>query len=175
MSEAVALDELLEPQRFHALLLALYGPELMPAQLPVLVSQWSKYYFMVLWREALAGRAPPLSGGLRIALDERGLPVGFGSDEGLGGLALAIEDHLPPLIERLARLGGVASAVLWGNAGDCLEQQASERAKAWLEAPDSPLFAAVSYDEQGRRRRRTCCLSYKVEWVGHCEHCPLLP
>ncbi|MCS5515873.1 hypothetical protein NWF32_13810 [Pseudomonas qingdaonensis] len=51
------LAELLRPDAFDALLLGLYGPELMPAQRPVLVSQWSKYYFAVLWRAALVGRA----------------------------------------------------------------------------------------------------------------------
>lgn len=170
-----ARDELFEPQAFHGLLLALYGSELMPAQLPVLVSQWSKYYFMLLWREALAGRAPDWSDRLLIALDERGLPVAYGADDGRRGLAEVIDAHLPPLIERLARLGGVPAAVLWGNAGDCLEQVAGEAVKPWLQDPGSPLFAAVGEDVAGRRRRRTCCLSYKVEWVGHCEHCPLLP
>lgn len=168
-------DALFESQTFHGLLLALYGPELMPAQLPVLVSQWSKYYFMLLWREALAGRAPRWSAELRVELDARGLPAAYGAGDGLNGLAEVIDAHLPPLIERLARLGGVPAAVLWGNAGDCLEQVAGDAAKPWLQDLDSPLFAAVGEDAAGRRRRRTCCLSYKVEWVGHCEHCPLLP
>ncbi|MNG23124.1 hypothetical protein D3C84_1076890 [compost metagenome] len=84
------------------------------------------------------------------------------------------------MVLRLAALGAVAPAVLWGNAGDCLDQ-ALQRSEGdghglgcLLTSADSPLFAAVSVDAAGRRRRRTCCLSYKVDWVGHCEHCPLL-
>ncbi|WP_170969011.1 (2Fe-2S)-binding protein, partial [Pseudomonas viridiflava] len=28
-------------------------------------------------------------------------------------------------------------------------------------------------DAEPRRQRKACCLSYQVEWVGRCEHCPL--
>ncbi|MCR8721933.1 siderophore-iron reductase FhuF, partial [Pseudomonas syringae] len=42
----VALPELLQPTRLDQLLLSVYGPQLMPSQLPVLVSQWAKCYFM---------------------------------------------------------------------------------------------------------------------------------
>lgn len=186
MKQTVMLSELLRPVSFHRLLLALYGPELMPAQLPVLVSQWSKYYFALFWREAVsarcAGRGLALSNNVGVSLDDRGLPLAFeplatGSDS----LQSLLEHHLTPLVQQLAAFGSVPVAVLWGNAGDCLEQclQALEvdlvEARDLLDRPGSPLFAAVSYDAHGLRRRRTCCLSYKVAWVGHCTHCPLNP
>nr|WP_319528694.1 siderophore-iron reductase FhuF [Pseudomonas laurentiana] len=186
MTQTVRLSELLRPAYFHRLLLALYGADLMPAQLPVLVSQWSKYYFSMFWREAVsarcAGRGLALPGNVGVSLDERGLPLAFEPmDAGSEDLQGLLEQHLAPLIQQLAALGSVSVAVLWGNAGDCLEQclQALEvdlvEARDLLDRPGGPLFAAVSYDANGLRRRRTCCLSYKVAWVGHCAHCPLNP
>lgn len=169
----LTLAELFTAQRFDALLLGLYGPQLMPAQRPVLVSQWSKYYFSLLWREALAGQAPLLAATL--ALDGRGLPVAVSAQVMGAGVVEVLEQHLPWVVARLATLGDVPAAVLWGNAGDCLEQLAGEQpvVRQLLETPGNPLYAAVRYDAQGRRVRRTCCLSYKVAWVGPCEHCPL--
>lgn len=174
MKPAVALADLLAPGYFRGLLLALYGAELMPAQLPVLVSQWSKYYFAVLWPAALNGRAPSVIDEVGVELDERGLPLAFAP--GSGDLQAVVEGHVRPLIQRLAALGEVPAAVLWGNAGDCLELLVNQypSARFLLESPASPLFAAVRHAPDGRRVRRTCCLSYKVDWVGHCAHCPLL-
>ncbi|MGH8383721.1 siderophore-iron reductase FhuF [Pseudomonas sp.] len=181
MSASLSLEKVLEPARFEALLLDLYGPELMPAQRPVLVSQWSKYYFAVVWQSLLGGTLLPVFGATDVTLDSRGLPLALG---GRGacceGLEAMLEHHLQPLLVRLAALGAVAPAVLWGNAGDCLDQALQRREgdgsglSRLLTSPDSPLYAAVSFDAAGKRRRRTCCLSYKVDWVGHCEHCPLL-
>ncbi|MNJ22485.1 ferric iron reductase involved in ferric hydroximate transport [compost metagenome] len=178
---SVSLQYLLEPARFEALLLELYGPELMPSQRPVLVSQWSKYYFALIWQSLLGGASLTEFAVTELTLDGRGLPLALSEHgEHCAGLAAILEQHLQPLVLRLAALGPVASAVLWGNAGDCLDQ-ALQRAEGndcglghLLSSPDSPLYAAVSLDESGQRRRRTCCLSYKVQWVGHCEHCPLL-
>ncbi|PWB32881.1 siderophore-iron reductase FhuF [Pseudomonas sp. SDI] len=172
------LGQLLRAERFHPLLLALYGAELMPAQLPVLASQWSKYYFAMLWQAASLGQVPPWHEDLAIELDERGLPLAFGRSAApyCASLQAVLEQHLRPLIAALAQVGEVPAAVLWGNAGDCLEQQLKDhpQARQLLDTPGSPLFAAVRYSVAGVRCRRSCCLSYKVDWVGHCEHCPLL-
>lgn len=174
----MTLDELLQPARFQSLLLALYGPELMPAQLPVLVSQWSKYYFAMLWQAASAGQVPARFDAVTVELDARGLPVTFMAAQApyCASFSDVLEQHVRPLIARLALLGQLPAAVLWGNAGDYLEQQLKDdpQARALLTSAHSPLFEAVRYEAEGRRRRRTCCLSYKVAWVGYCEHCPLL-
>ncbi|NER60940.1 siderophore-iron reductase FhuF [Pseudomonas sp. MAFF212428] len=171
----LTLADLLTAKRFDALLLGLYGPALMPAQRPVLVSQWSKYYFSVLWRMALAGQAPLQVEALVLEVDERGLPVALSAPGPAGGVAELLVQHLPVVIARLAALGQVPAAVLWGNAGDCLDQLAGGQPalRQWFDTPGNPLYAAVGHDAEGRRVRRTCCLSYKVAWVGHCEHCPL--
>lgn len=181
MSAPLWLSRVLSPARFDALLLDLYGPGLMPAQRPVLVSQWSKYYFALVWRLVASGGQVPLFTQTRIVLDARGLPLELSADAGYcGDLEQLLEHHLTPLVQRLATLGEVAAAVLWGNAGDCLDQALqhdqvdSTGLRRLLETPGSPLYAAVTRDAACRRRRRTCCLSYKVDWVGHCEHCPLL-
>ncbi|QVM99131.1 siderophore-iron reductase FhuF [Pseudomonas sp. SORT22] len=178
MSSPITLQALLDETRFDALLLALYGPELMPAQRPVLVSQWSKYYFALLWRTLREGASLAAFSQTSLLLDERGLPLALIADGAPCQDLLA--EHLQPLVARLAERGALATAVLWGNAGDCLDQLLqgsgdSSGLQVLLSTPGSPLYAAVSQDARGRRRRRTCCLSYKVNWVGHCEHCPLLP
>jgi ferric iron reductase protein FhuF len=181
MSASLSLEQLLAPACFESLLLELYGPELMPAQRPVLVSQWSKYYFAALWQALLGGSALPIFAATDVTLDARGLPIALAGQGGCcEGLEAILDQHLQPLVLRLATLGAVAPGVLWGNAGDCLDQ-ALQRVEVdgnglgrLLTSPDSPLYAAVSLDVSGQRRRRVCCLSYKVDWVGHCEHCPLL-
>lgn len=181
MTAWLPVEQVLQAVRFESLLLELYGPALMPAQRPVLVSQWSKYYFAVVWQALLEGKGLPVFAATEVNLDSRGLPLALGG-QGVrcDGIEAALEHHLQPVVLRLAALGAVAPAVLWGNAGDCLDQ-ALQRAEGdggglgrLLTSPDSPLYAAVSVDALGRRCRRTCCLSYKVDWVGHCEHCPLL-
>ncbi len=197
------MQALLRPEVLDALLLKVYGPTLMASHLPVLVSQWSKYYFMQLIPPVVAadllgdGQWPLALDQVSLALDERGLPAGirFGSgvrapSESPEPFAGLLDDNLQPFIDALAAYGGVARRVLWSNAGDYLEtclgqlrlltEVPLDAGYGLLEAehrPDgrgNPLFKAVSYvGEPPRRQRRNCCLSYQVEWVGRCEHCPL--
>ena len=71
-------------------------------------------------------------------------------------------------------------------AGDTLENCVTEPGDVGAllterKRPDgriNPLFQTVTYrqladGEAPRRQRKACCLSYRVEWVGRCEHCPL--
>jgi ferric iron reductase protein FhuF len=191
------LLEVLQPESLDALLLNIYGPELMPAQRPVLVSQWSKYYFMQLIPPVVVASLVFDRHGLltldqvSVALDERGLPAGvklpMGEGRSLTGL---VDENLRPFIEMLSAYGEVPSAVLWGNAGDYLESCLLRlrsltdisldagygllRDRRLHDGQRNPLFNAISYvGEPVRRKRRTCCLSYQVEWVGRCEHCPV--
>jgi ferric iron reductase protein FhuF len=205
----IPLPELLRGDTLDRLLLQVYGPELMPEQLPVLVSQWMKYYAMqlippVVVASLVHGVSWPLQlDRLGFALDERGLLDGVRfegeaceasrSDEAFERFAPLLE-NLQQVINRLSAYGNVAPGVLWGNAGDYLEtclRQLAAASDVSLEVgyallherlrPDgrrNPLFNAVTYiegdDGQSVRQRRSCCLSYRVEWVGRCEHCPLL-
>jgi len=195
-----ALLDLLQPEKLDQMLMQTYGPELMPRHLPVLVSQWSKYYFMhliplVVVAVLVQGWCWPLAlEGIGVSLDSRGLPDGVKLPE--QGAAVAVEsfdgllDHnLQPVIESLSAYSGVGGGVLWGNAGDyletCLRQLADVsdvpldagyallRNKQRSDGRRNPLFNAITYPDQ-RRQRRSCCLSYQVEWIGHCEHCPLV-
>lgn len=205
----IPLPELLRGDTLDRLLLQVYGPELMPEQLPVLVSQWMKYYAMqlispVVVASLVHGVSWSLSlDRLGFALDERGLLDGVRfegeaceasrSDEAFERFAPLLE-NLQQVINRLSAYGNVAPGVLWGSAGDYLEsclRQLAAASDVSLEVgyallherlrPDgrrNPLFNAVTYiegdDGQSVRQRRSCCLSYRVEWVGRCEHCPLL-
>ncbi|KFE54211.1 siderophore-iron reductase FhuF [Pseudomonas syringae] len=191
------LLEVLRPESLDALLLNIYGPALMPAQRAVLVSQWSKYYFMQLippvvvaslvfdrhWSLALDR--------VSLALDARGLPSGVKlSDCERGSLGELLDDNLRPFIAALSAYGHVPGSVLWGNAGDYLESCLVRlnavtdvsleagygllRNRTLSDGRRNPLFKAIDYvGEPARRKRLTCCLSYQVEWVGRCEHCPV--
>ncbi|WP_235986764.1 siderophore-iron reductase FhuF [Pseudomonas triticifolii] len=201
--QSVALPDLLRPERLDALLLNLYGAELMPSQLPVLVSQWAKYYFMqlipaVLSASLVHNRHYPLQlAYIALELDERGIPVGiqFAGDgeecqqdqhDPFQRFAGLLDDNLQPFIKTLSRYGGLASRVLWSSAGDTLESCVTEPGDVCAllterKRPDgriNPLFQTVTYRQQAdgeapRRQRKVCCLSYRVEWVGRCHHCPL--
>lgn len=98
--------------------------------------------------------------------------------------------HLQRVIDALSAYSGVAASVFWSSAGDYLETclrrlelasdvslEPGNRLLSERLQPDgrrNPLFNAITYIEQPpRRQRRSCCLSYQVEWVGRCEHCPL--
>jgi ferric iron reductase protein FhuF len=205
----VSLAELLRGETLDHQLLKVYGPELMPEQQPVLVSQWMKYYAMQLIPPVMAanlvhGMSWPLAvDQLSFALHERGILDGVrfngamidapDSDDPFERFAPLL-DNLQQIIDRLSAYGGVAAAVLWGNAGDYLES--CLRQLTWIDPaareigygllrektrPDgtrNPLFNAITYikkekDGQSIRQRRSCCLSHRVEWVGRCEHCPL--
>ncbi|TDV70316.1 siderophore-iron reductase FhuF [Pseudomonas sp. LP_7_YM] len=204
----IALPHLLRGETLDRLLLQVYGPTLMPENLPVLVSQWFKFYAMQLIPPVIvASLARDMTWPLQLdqlgfALHERGVLDGVrfegaacaasSSDDPFERFAALLE-NLQSVIEHLSLYGEVAPTVLWGSAGDYLEtclRQLTEVDHQRLEIgygllrqrlqPDgrrNPLYRAITYIEGPDglliRRRRTCCLSYQVEWVGRCEHCPL--
>jgi len=208
----VALPELLRPERLDAVLLSVYGPQLMPEQLPVLVSQWAKYYLMQLMAPVLVASLvhgwhwPLTLEHVALALDERGVPSGIRflhsgeavqavAEDPFKRFAGLLDDNLQPFVEAVSAYGGLPSAVLWSSAGDyldtCLTQLAHSSdvslaprltllsARTRPDGRANPLFQTIRYVPQPdgaapRRQRRVCCLSHRVEWVGHCEHCPLL-
>lgn len=207
---SVTLPSLLLPERLEVVLHDLYGPHLLASHKPVLVSQWAKYYFMLLIPPVLVAslahgwRWPLTLPHIALALDERGVPQGIrflgqGQCEPsvpgkpLQRFAGLLDDNLQPFIEALSAYGKLPRAVLWSSAGDTLEHCLTRLERidpvlardGWplLDQPRradgqaNPLFNSVTYVPQAsgepRRRRRACCLSYQVEWVGRCEHCPL--
>nr|WP_256665358.1 siderophore-iron reductase FhuF [Pseudomonas sp. SLFW] len=204
----IPLPELLCDEVLDRLLMQVYGPELMPEKLPVLVSQWFKFYAMqlippVVVASLVKGMSWSLAlDDLAFALHERGFLDGvrfegeaFQASDSIDPFErfAPLLDNLQQVIERLNAYGSLASAVLWSSAGDyletCLRQLAQVDAAAAEVGhgllnrrfrPDgtrNPLFKTITYKEgaegQSIRQRRSCCLSYRVEWVGRCEHCPL--
>jgi ferric iron reductase protein FhuF len=201
------LTELLRDEVLEGLLLRAYGAELVRDQLPVLASQWMKYYAMqlippVVVASLVHGVSWPLSlDCLGFAVDERGVLDGVRFDGAACALAPAGEPFAPLLenlrqvIDRLSAYANVPAAVLWCTAGDYLETCLRELAavsdvclapghallkeKLTPSGLRNPLFNAIRYtaqaDGQSLRQRRSCCLSYRVAWVGRCEHCPLQP
>ena len=132
----VLLSELLRGETLDRLLLQVYGPELMPGQRPVLVSQWMKYYAMQLIPPVVVASlvhrvsCPLAVDQLSFAVHERGFLNGVrfegapfeGSDSQDPFERFApLLDNLQQVIDRLSAYGGVAPGVLWGNAGDYLE------------------------------------------------------
>jgi len=197
---AVSLPELLQPRVLDQLLLRIYGQALMAEHKPVLVSQWSKYYFMhwlpimLVSQLAHGWDLPLLPRETGLVLDERGVPLAVRFfEEGEEGDAQAslepwIASNLRPFIEALSAYGQVPAAMLWGNAGDYLELNVRRLQRQGLKtlAPaeallsmrkladgrPNPLYQPVLYLGDGRRQRRSCCLAWQVEGIGHCEHCP---
>jgi len=198
----VSLPELLQPQVLDQLLLKLYGAELMASRRPVLVSQWSKFYLMNWLPAMLVSQLahgwdlPLLLREVGLSLDPQGRPTGLrfldAGEEGEAQASLEpwIASNLRPFIDTLSRYGPVPAAVLWGNAGDYLESTLRRLQALGLDnvgpaqslldsvkladGRNNPLYAPVRYLGNGRRQRRACCLSHQVEWIGHCEHCPLV-
>ncbi|WPP01167.1 siderophore-iron reductase FhuF [Pseudomonas sp. HR96] len=182
------LDELLQPAHLDTLLLRMYGPALCAEHHPVLVSQWSKYYFMSLW-PCLLEAGPQRSAAwemVRVKLGARGLPEHISLAE--ARLAASPDElyasHLRPLVGRLAAYAKVPAAVFWSNAGDALEQALPAFPQAaWARALLSPsagvrprrgsLQGTVHYSAQGCRKVRACCLAWQVPGIGYCAHCPL--
>ncbi|MFA0941705.1 MULTISPECIES: siderophore-iron reductase FhuF [Pseudomonas syringae group] len=134
----VALPDLLQPERLDQLLLSVYGPQLMPSQLPVLVSQWAKFYFMQIIPPVLvaslahAWHWPLVLGQVGLVLDERGVPCGVRLlEQGevwrdipvdpFQRFAGLLDDNLQPFIAALSAYGELPGAVLWSSAGDYLE------------------------------------------------------
>ncbi|WP_137886635.1 siderophore-iron reductase FhuF [Pseudomonas sp. 2FE] len=129
---------LLEPVGLDERLSRIYGPELLKSQRCVLVSQYSKYYFMALIPPVLAAsllhdwRLPLAPDALGVLLSENGLPQAVqlpdggarwpdAPDDPFLRFAELVEGNLQPFIHSLAAHGRVAPHVLWGNAGDCFE------------------------------------------------------
>lgn len=204
----VPLPELLRDDTLDRLLLKVYGPELMAGVLPVLVSQWFKFYAMQLIPPVVAATLTrrvswplPLDQ-LAFAVNEQGVLDGVkfyaaayetsASEDPFLRFAPLL-DNLQHVIARLSAYGSVAPGVLWSSAGDYLETCLRElaavsdvslasgygllRERLRPDGKRNPLFNAITYIEgkngQWVRQRRSCCLSYRVEWVGRCEHCPL--
>lgn len=207
---SVALPSLLVPERLEVVLHDLYGPHLLARHKPVLVSQWAKYYFMLLIPPVLVANLahgwhwPLALSHIALTLDERGVPQGIRflcqgevgaaeADRPLQRFAGLLDDNLQPFIDAMSVYGKLPRAVLWSSAGDTLEHCLAHLERidpglardGWplLDQPQradgrvNPLCGSVTYVPQAsgerRRQRRACCLSYQVEWVGRCEHCPL--
>ncbi|MER7837121.1 (2Fe-2S)-binding protein [Streptomyces sp. NPDC096040] len=114
----------------------------------------------------------------------RPLPAGAGP----ATLAdVVVHGHLEPLAEALRARYGVATGLLWGNAGSALAGAAREldrwaRADGRTEVADrtrtlvDALFAHPLLSPSGIRtgpafRRRSCCLYYRVPGGGVCGDC----
>lgn len=173
----LALPELLRDETLDRLLLKVYGAELMPDKLPVLVSQWFKFYSMqlippVVVASLVHGVGWPLQlDRLGFALHERGV---------LDGVRFAGEafptshspdpferfapllDNLQQVIERLSGYGEVATGVLWGTAGDYLETCLRQLAEVDREASDIGYgLLRQRLRTDGRRNPLFNAISYK--------------
>lgn len=108
--------------------------------------------------------------------------------------AMLIDGHLAPLIAALARAGGLPAKVLWSNAGNIAEGIVGEcaarlgadhpgvvqarallAAKSLADGSRNPLFEPIRHfpDRTPARRRRICCLRYRIAALPLCKTCPL--
>lgn len=170
-------------------------------------SQWSKLYFS---RLLVPATAAAIAADWRLPLAPRGIRVGLDAQGGVATLALPhagaasvpgdteerfgflVTEHLPPLIDSLARASGLTRRVLWSNAGNLFERVVGHCAQLLGEAHPgvrhgrellarrrlaagaaNPLAEPVRYLPDSTRQRRVCCLRYLIPALPYCETCPL--
>ncbi|MDD2868466.1 siderophore-iron reductase FhuF [Neomegalonema sp.] len=131
------------------------------------------------------------------APNPEGMPAAFRVEAdlwagpGRGLLDGLLEDHLSPAVAALSAAGPLAERVLWGNAAHYLEwlvgwmesegraaPGAVAQAQDFLERPllpdggRNPLAGAIHYAGEApapeTRRRKTCCLRYRLDCVADC-------
>lgn len=102
------------------------------------------------------------------------------------------DDHLAPVVSALAQTSKLPSKVLWSNAGNVFESVIGECAawlgeehrairdaraflasRTWPDGRRNDLFEPIRYAENGARRRRICCLRYRMDSLPLCKSCPL--
>lgn len=112
-------------------------------------------------------------------------------DSAHGRFAPIVETHLAPVVSALSQASGLPAKVLWSNAGNVAEAVVAECAqrlgedhpgvrgaraflasRAWPDGRRNELFEPVRY-AAGLRRRRICCLRYRIDALPLCKSCPL--
>ncbi|WP_304526158.1 siderophore-iron reductase FhuF [Halomonas sp. I5-271120] len=217
---ALPMRDLLTPERFEAELVrfrAGYGYQSEQGDRRALVSLWSKWHFGALLAPYLAANLL-LERDLPMGLDEMGVWLTaegrterlqlahagrpLTSLDGFTRFSTLIDDHLTPLIGRLAALSGASAKVFWSNAGNTLEYFLNAVEAHPMATPGiaeeghrllasrttangrrNPLYQPVRYFQpecQGeadasatQRVRRLCCLRYLLPELGYCGNCPL--
>lgn len=199
---AVALPALLQKRVLDQLLTRIHGAQALAEHKPVLVSQWSRHYFMHWLPAMLVSQLahgwdlPLLLRDTGLVLDESGVPLAVrffeAGEEGDAQASLEpwIASNLRPFIDALSAYGEVPPAVLWSNAGDCLESSVRRLQQMGLRnlAPAeglmnqrkladgraNPLYQPVRYLGDGRRERRHCCLARQITEMSSCADCPIV-
>lgn len=199
---AVALPALLQKRVLDQLLTRIHGAQALAEHKPVLVSQWSRHYFMHWLPAMLVSQLahgwdlPLLLRDTGLVLDESGVPLAVrffeAGEEGDAQASLEpwIASNLRPFIDALSAYGDVPPAVLWSNAGDCLESSVRRLQQMGLRnlAPAeglmnqrrladgraNPLYQPVRYLGDGRRERRHCCLARQITEMSPCADCPIV-
>lgn len=116
------------------------------------------------------------------------------NDDPFSRFAPLIFDHFAPLIDMWAVRSAVTRRVYWSNVGNTFEamlrrvaevsgsSQRLDQARRllaephWPDGRPNPLYAAVSYVNESSgpwRRRRICCLQYRLPDRRFCKACPI--
>lgn len=149
------------------------------------------------------GRVLPVDiGEIGLAIDPSGRPdaividhEGFAPPHGAAPVFdKLIANNMEPMIFSMCQSFGVSPRVLWSNAGTILEWAVGQFAPLAIDATAlaegrtllqqrelagglNPLYEPVRYiDDDGEqiRRRRVCCLRYRLDGVANCGRlCPL--
>ena len=200
------LAALLRAERLEAVL-ALFATRYEKPEPRAVASQWSKLHFSRLLVPATAAaiaadwRMPLAPERLGVALDAQGGVAAFTlpdpgtacpSRDAQERFGFLIEEHVPALIDAIARASGLSRRVLWSNAGNLFENVVSRCSGVLGEAHvgvrhgreilarprlaaggTNPLAAPVRYQPDGTRLRRVCCLRYLIPSLPYCHTCPL--
>ncbi|OCC00560.1 siderophore-iron reductase FhuF [Labrys sp. WJW] len=106
--------------------------------------------------------------------------------------AALVDGHLVPMVAAISRASALPQKVLWSNAGTIVEHSLGEleafldtghagivqartllATRRWDDGTSNPLFEPVRYSAERGRRRRICCLRYRMDDLKLCKTCPL--
>lgn len=150
-----------------------------------LVADWR----LPLALDQIAVLLSPDSRTMAIRLPDAGGRTRF--DNAHDRFAAIVETHLAPVVSALSQASRLPAKVLWSNAGNVAEAVVAECAqqlgegyagvrdaraflasRAWPDGRRNELFEPVRY-AAGLRRRRICCLRYRINSLPLCKSCPL--
>lgn len=209
-AEVVACEALLDPAVLQAVI-DRFATGFAGGDRRAVVSMWTLYYFSTLTIAAaislfvLRREVPFALADMRLCLSRaQGEPLSFvigriGPRRPRIDAAAALHGllrlHLEPLVEAVARAGGVSKKLLWNNvtgyllwildeiAGGDAESEAGRaaslvRTRNWPDGWTNPMHdmlrPAVDDDGAPCIRRKICCLRYALPGVGGCGvSCPL--
>ncbi len=181
-------------------LLERYGASFPASEHRAATSLWAQWFIGLTWPPLIAGIAVagrlPAAEHLSVAISTSSRPEGLRlTGEGRCGapgelLAVLVGELTAPVLEAVARQASLAPRVLWNVAASVASWTAVElerrlpfaavcglaamlTAEAWPDGQANPMAGAIRRAGDGSRRRRVCCLRFRLPTIAACADCPV--